>query len=490
MPSPGYSRQVKTPEKPPKPDVIDLITDSESEAVNNSITTTREYIRSPRRPTPQTTSTNSSATSSRSKHTPELFDNVVQHKSVSTPSLNSSIGDERDIFQSDLKSRDVLGDDFKKTVGQYNWSGKQIQTMKEANPLISKTNDEKKPTPSPRSRSRIVSRSSELTPQKDGSRPVDQQSPKPIRPSPRSVQASLGSPSPRRSSRQTKAESADTKPSLLERECEGQPDDNSNQIPLAVEQSDGCSSSPGSETIVVSEDSPYPQFIDYKKARKQHTTNAKIIERLVEGSSPQTAETKTGWIYVLESPTTAKGHVKIGKTVGSCSTREKAWGNCNFPVKPVEDINMKAFDHCSIVESLILLELYNNRKKFECQICKGKKGTPRTHTEWFEIDQETALKHVHKWRKWIDEHQPFNEDGKLTKYWRWRVGKLSRQGDDVDWSYWTDPFWLEKHVYQIRRHLERKDMQYWIVGFAMLVILDKYDGSWRASLGLIALLVL
>lgn len=488
MPSPGHPKHVKSPEKP---DVIDLITDSESEAVNN-FTTTREYKRSPQRPAPRTASTNSSATSSKSKYIPEVFDNFARPENFLIPSPDSSIDEEIDILQLDLKPRDVLEENEfaskEERDGHHKKSFKQVQTMKESKPPISNMNDASKGTPSPRNRARTVSRSRELTPQTKSPRQVEQQSPKSIRPSPRSVQTSLGSPAPRRSNRRTSAESADTERPVLEKRSEGLTDDDLHQIPTVVETQDN--SRQKSEPIHKSESLLYPRFIEYKKARKQQNTNVKIIERLKEGSSPQNAETKTGWIYVLESTTHAKGHVKIGKTVDSCETREKAWGKCNFPIQQVEDIHMKAFDHCSIVESLIMLELYNSRKKFECQSCRGKKGTATTHTEWFEIEQGTALAHVQRWRRWIDEHQPFSEDGKLTGYWRWKIEKLSKQGPEIDWDAWTDPFKLEKHVYQIRRHFERKDMQYWIVGFAMLVILDKYDGSWRATLGLIALLVL
>ncbi|CAG8957063.1 hypothetical protein HYFRA_00009264 [Hymenoscyphus fraxineus] len=487
--SPSYKSPTerKTPEKLRKPVVIDLVTDSESDAANSF--SAREYV-SPKRPTPRTRSTNSSAVSSVSRNPPEIFDDFAQHTVVATPSPDSSVGDDDDVFQSNFITRVIWRENgyavTKERHGQDENCSASNQPTKEARPSTTSSSNKKKSIRSPRSQLGIVPRSEGLISQKDSSQLAAQQSPRAILPSVRNAQVSSGSPLPRRSARR----SLNTKSTILEERCERQFGDNSSQTPAVVQHVGNPSPMQESGPTAIPDLSVYPRFADYKKSRKQHITNAKIIERLLEGSSPQSFARKTGWIYVLESPSHAKGYVKIGKTVGSCSTREKAWGNCNFPIQQVEDINMKAFDHCSLVESLIMLELYNQRKKFECQSCKGKKGTAITHTEWFEIDKQTALRHVQMWRNWIAEYQPFSEDGKLTGYWSWRLGKLSRHGVEVDWSSWTDPFWHGKYVYQISRHLERKDMQYWIVGFVLLGILDKYKGSWSASFFFIALLAL
>ncbi|CAG8976897.1 hypothetical protein HYALB_00003508 [Hymenoscyphus albidus] len=379
------STEKKTPEKLRKPVVIDLVTDSESDAANSF--SARECV-SPKRPTPRTRSTNSSTVSRVSRNPPEIFDDFAQHTVVATPSPNSSVGGDDDVFQSNFITRDVLRENeyavTKERHGQDENGSASNKLPKEARPLTASSSNEKKSTRSPRSPLGIVPRSEGRITQKDSSQPATQQSPRAIPPSVRNA-----------------------------------------QTPAVVQHVGNPSRLQESGPTATPDLSVYPRFADYKKSRKQHITNAKIIERLLEGSSPQSFATKTGWIYVLESPSHAKGYVKIGKT-------------------QVEDINMKAFDHCSLVESLIMLELYNQRKKFECQSCKGKKGTAITHTEWFEIDKQTALRHVQMWRNWIAEHQPFSEDGKLTGYWGWRLGKLSKHGAEVDWSSWTDPFWHGK----------------------------------------------
>lgn len=232
----------------------------------------------------------------------------------------------------------------------------------------------------------------------------------------------------------------------------------------------------------------------YNCIKSHHEAAEKPTKKSVKHLTP-------GWIYVFESPTEAPNHVKIGKTLKDPQKRKIQWEMCGLPLVEVDDNYRNAFDHYSVVESLIKAELHNVRRKYKCTHEHHAPKQWVEHEEWYEIDKQTALKSVHRWRNWIIRLRPFDDSGLLTPYWHWRVRKLPRFIDGVNWDSWTQPRSLDYIDYQleefgkgyyahIKAHLCRKDFRFCLTGGMMMSILHTQFGMVGAIWGLLALLIL
>ena len=230
----------------------------------------------------------------------------------------------------------------------------------------------------------------------------------------------------------------------------------------------------------------------YLCIKSRHAAPRQPIKKAVKRPPP-------GWIYVFESPEKAPAKVKIGKTKKDPQKRKVEWELCGLPLMEVGDSYKNAFDHYSVVESLIKAELHNERRKHTCPHHASKKWVE--HEEWYEIDKQTALKSVHRWRHWIIQQAPFDENGHLTPYWHWRVEKLPRFINDVDWDTWTQPKALDYLVFQFEQfgqgkytqfkaHLSRKDFRFCLTGGMMVFVLYTQFGIVGLCWGILALFIL
>ncbi len=203
-----------------------------------------------------------------------------------------------------------------------------------------------------------------------------------------------------------------------------------------------------------------------------------------------------GWIYVFESPQNAPGHVKIGKTKGEPLKRLAEWEMCGTTLIELEDSDRNAFEHYSVVESLIKAELHNKRRTYECEL----HPKPVKHGEWYEIEKQIALDSVSRWRQWLKYQTPLDNRGFLTPYWHWRVQNLPKSIDNVDWDRWTRPssldyldFQFEQfghgYYFRIKAHLCRKDVHFWLTGGMMVFISYFQFGLAVAMSWLLALLI-
>jgi len=53
-------------------------------------------------------------------------------------------------------------------------------------------------------------------------------------------------------------------------------------------------------------------------------------------------------------------------------------------------------------------------------------GFPRTNRgDWYEIGESQALEIVHKWRGWIVNCEPYNDEGRLQDIWAARYKSFS-----------------------------------------------------------------
>jgi hypothetical protein len=251
-----------------------------------------------------------------------------------------------------------------------------------------------------------------------------------------------------------------------------------------------------------------PRFRKWKNSKQLREINNNIYNCIKSHHAAReksvnkpTKKIRPGWIYIFESPKEAPAHVKIGKTLNDPQKRRAEWESCGLPLLEVEDSYRNAFDHYSLVESLIKAELHNERRKYKCSHEHHAPKKWVEHEEWYEIDTQTALKSVHRWRHWILEQAPFDENGLLTPYWHWRVQKLPKFIHDVIWDTWTHPnvldyldFQFEQigqgHYAQIRAHLSRKDFHFCLTGGMMLFVLYTQFGIAGVTWGLLALFIL
>jgi len=227
-----------------------------------------------------------------------------------------------------------------------------------------------------------------------------------------------------------------------------------------------------------------PNFVPYRSKStnlqapklNKFEIDSKIFTYLCSKQKP----IKPGYIYVLESPKCAPSHVKIGRSKGDPNIRLRKWiRECRIPLTKIENKDPDAFDHHGIVETLLSLEFHNERKRYYCRSCL------HDHEEWYEIDAEKALKALRKWKKWLIEQRPYNKQGELTPYWRWKVDRLHKELSKVDWEEWTNPWRFDHWLFQLellvsrwerfdrilRAEFARKDHRFWVVGLVTCLIL-------------------
>ncbi|THV55197.1 hypothetical protein BGAL_0012g00370 [Botrytis galanthina] len=185
-------------------------------------------------------------------------------------------------------------------------------------------------------------------------------------------------------------------------------------------------------------------------------------------------------------------HIKIGQSSRAPETRMREWSKCRIPISEIsKSVSIAspespsgngedAFYHYALVESILFEEFYNQRKWFECEVCRNNQRGPRRHTEWLEIDASTATHAIRRWRTWVEREKPFTSLGRLTAYWQWRVDKLPKNSSSINWDDWTRPglweycgFLLEQlslHTSKLKPHFTRKDKQFWTMSFFFVFV--------------------
>jgi hypothetical protein len=228
----------------------------------------------------------------------------------------------------------------------------------------------------------------------------------------------------------------------------------------------------------------YPHFQPFgtREEYTQADINLSIHKCLIDKHlAKKLSKKKSGWIYVLESSLDhTKGYVKIGETETTIKQRSEEWRKCGLNTKRVRESDEEAFLHSTLVEKLVHAELYRERRIFRCKVC-GTKEKRRVHREWFEIEKETAFKHIENWRQWMKECRPFDELGNMDPYWRWEIDQLTRNASSVDWNEWTKPGRYRNVRY--RYHQVR-------VAYGSMSILLQTIGVWAIILFVITMIYL
>ncbi|KAF4631014.1 hypothetical protein G7Y89_g7117 [Cudoniella acicularis] len=218
-------------------------------------------------------------------------------------------------------------------------------------------------------------------------------------------------------------------------------------------------------------------------------------------------EPESGCVYIYAPTDCLEGYVKIGKGKDKWK-RLKDWKKCGLKLEEVKDKYKNSFYHYGMVESLVKHELYNCRRQYK-DMCKVHN---ERHEEWFEIDQAKALKCVDKWRRWVLEQKPFDNEGNLTPFWEWRSEKIPSKVSQLSWDSWTNPavrgyitsehygFWVEYWGFclngsglakNFRAHFRRKDEKFWRRGlFISTLMYLRHWNVYDVALGFIALIIL
>lgn len=180
----------------------------------------------------------------------------------------------------------------------------------------------------------------------------------------------------------------------------------------------------------------------------KHALQVRIIEKI---SKYPTSKVKPvdGYIYIFKSEL-CPGYIKIGMTKQLPESRVKQWTNkCKFSCIHIGGPHDMRFLHCGLVESILKEDLYNERRKFTCKVCKSQKGhryeytdseNPRAigteHGEWYEISEARALEVVNTWCTWMARRQPYRQQRAMREFWDWKT-RRARMEVDVDWTKWT-----------------------------------------------------
>jgi len=507
--TPTRSRQTS----PGRHQVIDLTRDS-SDSIHRIMTPLRQ------RPVPQSHSTTSS-TSTNDSSTEIVFDEDVQHTPMTPGTPVEDLGLSRDPF-TEATSSIFLARPFRSP------SRGITPTKKQASSKSTTREAEYRAVRSRQLHSRSVSSTTKLSQSKSIIDDSNQSSPCPSATSARR-RASLGTTTPvnnRTSCERRRAPDSNVSYPAIP----GHSESTSGHLELQnvvratkaspttkhLTEPHHISDQPCSQQGDPDDGFQQPKFDKYKLKNEKHplsdrVINGKIYEYLKgkqkpkpkDGNNDKACKTrpsygerpKPGWVYIIESDEHAPCHVKIGITTREPDWRRRQWEECNMSLELVTDIDRNAFDHHAIVESLIKYELHRCRRTFKCAACR------KVHEEWYETNRTKAMEHIGKWRDWIKSKQPFDRTGILTPYWGWKVRRLPKILDDVDWDVWRNPSWLDYWAYQqesfgnnyyffLRDHLSRKDLTFCMVGAFILLLLNMRLGKLAVVWGILGLVAL
>ncbi|OBT75601.1 hypothetical protein VF21_05820 [Pseudogymnoascus sp. 05NY08] len=175
------------------------------------------------------------------------------------------------------------------------------------------------------------------------------------------------------------------------------------------------------------------QFKQYGETKSPGEIKAEILNIILKGDK----EDKQGFVYIYRVKG-SNGHVKIGKSRQKHGKRLQQWnGQCKLKPERISDPNHKIFQYYGMVEELAQMELSNERKTYQCDVCrKSGSKSPKDHKEWFAVTDKHALEVVERWRGWLVQHQPYGLDGTLLGIWEWKRNKLSK-ANRVDFEDWV-----------------------------------------------------
>lgn len=227
-----------------------------------------------------------------------------------------------------------------------------------------------------------------------------------------------------------------------------------------------------SATILASSSSLYPQlptetsrnFVCYHPNTKDDTTiDSELIDKIRKGPKGEVWNRKLGQIYtaVMEGET---GHVKIGWTEQEIQQRMTGLNSPKRSKRIYDEPDttpgaQSRHRNCYFAEQIIHLELYNFRRR----------AVERNDTEWFERSIKEAHRVCRKWRNWLIQCKPYDENQQLTGFWRERLEQMA--------SY--DPYDVAKHGCLHDRWMDFLNPSWWdMKSYEILITWRKINDWW------------
>lgn len=186
--------------------------------------------------------------------------------------------------------------------------------------------------------------------------------------------------------------------------------------------------------------SAFPQSASPERMFIPYFTNAiqppELHEKIVqEMSKDVTKSDKAGFVYILKDHL-SPGYSKIGHTATTVGKRVADQGyKCGFDPGIENDPYQRDTVLRLKLERLVHTEFAACRMK-EVLCRRGKGCNVKTHVEWFQIDGQTAVEAVERWRKWLE--LGVYVKGKLDQTWVDKIELLVY----VEGQSWEDT-WIE-----------------------------------------------
>ncbi|KAL3451520.1 meiotically up-regulated gene 113-domain-containing protein [Aspergillus insuetus] len=143
-----------------------------------------------------------------------------------------------------------------------------------------------------------------------------------------------------------------------------------------------------------------PDFVEYHSPDKPRLSVTEELEKFIVAPISKADADHSGHIYIYQC-TGKFGYYKVGSTTDLAprlQTWEKQCGRELMSYFPRSEDDLLPIPHISRVERLIHAELAQYRRREES--CKST-TCGKAHQEWFQVDEQHALRVVRKWIAWM-----------------------------------------------------------------------------------------
>ncbi|KAH8709992.1 hypothetical protein GQ44DRAFT_627378 [Phaeosphaeriaceae sp. PMI808] len=190
-------------------------------------------------------------------------------------------------------------------------------------------------------------------------------------------------------------------------------------------------------TIPTQDATPAPTFISCQ------TINKTLHQKL---SEPPTFSDAKGTIYLLHHPNHG---IKIGITKRPDDQARIKEHKTTCGLGATRIATFAVTHYVFRTEQLIHRDLADRRRRWACYRHKSLAEEATVHGEWFDVDEEVALRTVGKWVDFMNQRQPYCWGGYLSPLWTYLL--RARQRDEWDYDArrqgWVDmlvvPTWME-----------------------------------------------
>jgi hypothetical protein len=161
-----------------------------------------------------------------------------------------------------------------------------------------------------------------------------------------------------------------------------------------------------------------------------------------------------GKLYIFKSP--YKKLVKIGQATNINIRKEQQRIGCQLQYFDQLEVDSMHCKHPVRVARLVYHELHNFRANISCQghhqeVGKYKELVEREHGEWFDVDEDVAIKSVRLWCDFVD--QAYTSEGTIKEKWAKRMTLLPKPGI-------AETVYLERGLNNLESHHWSRNYRY------------------------------